>query len=73
MIGKTLFEANISGKFSKIRKVPEKAGKNQVKVAVVKINPETKAPSVKFCLVNFSRNTDLDEFEKVFKSAMENK
>lgn len=72
-IGKTLFEANISGKFSKIRKVPEKAGKNQVKVAIVKINAETKAPCVKYCLINFSRASDLDEFEKMFKSAMQNK
>ena len=28
MIGKTLYDANISGKLSKIRKVPEKAQKN---------------------------------------------
>lgn len=34
-IGKTLYDASISGKFSKFRKVPEKDYKNQLKIAVV--------------------------------------
>lgn len=37
-IGKTLYEASIVGKHSKIRKVPEKAQKNQVKVLLIKFD-----------------------------------
>ena len=36
VIGKMLYDANISGKFSKVRKIPEKAYKNQLKIAVIK-------------------------------------
>ena len=35
VIGKTLYDANISGKHSKFKKIPEKAYKNQLKIAVV--------------------------------------
>ena len=52
-IGKTLFESDINGKFSKIRAVPEKATKNQVKVATVSINMELRKPEVRYCLINF--------------------
>lgn len=70
-IGKTLYEANISGKFSKVRKVDEKAAKNQVKIALVKMNQETKQPRVEYCKVNLQRTTDLEEFVKELKLGME--
>jgi hypothetical protein len=38
MIGKTLYEGNISGKMSKIRKVEEKTQKNQAKILMVRMN-----------------------------------
>jgi len=41
-IGKILYDANISGKFSKHRKIEEKAYKNQLKLAVCKLNAESK-------------------------------
>jgi hypothetical protein len=65
-IGKTLYEANISGKFSKLRKVPEKAQKNQVKIAVIKLDYSTKAPTRHFVYINFQRNEDLDIFTQTF-------
>lgn len=65
-IGKTLYEANVTGKFSKLKKVTEKSTKNQVKIALVKINPETKAPRVEYCLINFQRSSDMEEFVKEF-------
>lgn len=39
-IGKTLYEGDISGKFSKHRVVQEKATKNQIKVLVIQFNKE---------------------------------
>lgn len=53
MIGKTLFEADINGKISKIRSVPEKAAKNQLKMALVQMNRETKKLDLFHCLINF--------------------
>ena len=69
-IGKTLYEANLSGNFSKGRKVPEKAEKNQMKIAVVKINPQTKKPEVNYAFINFQRNEDIDSFEKTFNNSV---
>ena len=57
-IGRILYDCNISGKFSKVRKIDEKAYKNQLKVAVVRMNEEKK-PQVHYCLVNFSRNEEM--------------
>ena len=70
-IGKILYDANISAKFSKLRKIEEKAYKNQLKIAVCKMNPDTKKAALQFCLINFHRNDDLVAFEKEFTGAME--
>lgn len=69
-IGKILYDAHLSAKMSKQRKVEEKAYKNQLKVAVVK-KEQDKKPTVCYCLINFSRNEDLDEFKKSFDQAIE--
>lgn len=41
-IGKILYDSNITGAFSKMRKIIEKSYKNQIKIAVAKLNPTTK-------------------------------
>ena len=41
-LGKILYDSSISKVYSKMRKIEEKAYKNQLKVAVVVTNPETK-------------------------------
>ena len=69
-IGKIQFEGNITAKHSKQKRVTEKVSKNQLKVALVVLDPGTKAPSVQHCLINFQRAADLEEFEAEFaKSA----
>ena len=71
-IGKILFDGTISAKFSKSKKVEEKAYKNQFKVAVVqKGQGEDKKNQVLHCLVNFSRSDDLVEFQKAFTEAVD--
>ena len=65
-IGKILYDSNISGAFSKSRKVAEKSHKNQLKVALVKLGTEGSKPQVQYCLINFSRKEDMEEFEKEF-------
>ena len=72
VIGKTLYDGNISGT-SRIRKVPEKAYKNQLKIAVVskvekKENEEKKMVNeAQFCQINFKRSDDLEAFFKHFE------
>ena len=72
-IGKILYNASVSGKFSKIRRVPEKQYKNQIKIAVIEsIEVKEKGQETKwknqqqFCLINFKRTDDLEAFEKHF-------
>lgn len=69
-IGKCLYEANISKKHSKIRKVPEKAQKNQVKLALIKFDFQSKKMEKHFVYVNFQRNEDLDQFVKSFQDVV---
>lgn len=55
----------------KLRKIEEKAYKNQLKIAVCQPNKETKKNQLIYCLVNFNRNDDLETFEKCFKESVE--
>ena len=86
-IGKLLYDGQIDAKQSKAREVPEKAFKNQLKIAVINkkdvsddLNflfdnsflPQSKL-ALHFCKINFSRKDDLHEFEKAFKLAVEKK
>ena len=64
-IGKNLFEANISAA-CKYRRVTEKVQKNQLKIAAIKTNPETKKFEMQYCLINFTREDDIKQFEKHF-------
>lgn len=57
-IGKILYDSNLSGTYSKLRKIEEKAYKNQLKMAVCKLG-ENKKVTVHYCLANFNRNDDL--------------
>jgi hypothetical protein len=64
-IGKNLYEANISA-ICKYRRVTEKTQKNQLKIAAIKTNPENKKLEMQYCLINFSREDDIKQFEKHF-------
>ena len=68
-IGKSLYEANLSGKASKIKRVAEKAAKNQIKVITLMMSKDNK-PMGYHTLLNFQRSTDMEEFEKEFKNAV---
>lgn len=54
-----------------MRRVPEKVHKNQLKVAVIKINEQTKQATFQYCKINFQRVDDLTEFEKAFQAAVD--
>jgi hypothetical protein len=59
-IGKILYDSSISGTHSKLRAVPEKSHKNQMKVALVRMADGK--PMMQYCLINFQRADDLQEF-----------
>ena len=69
-IGKTLYLADISKRHSKVRRVPEKVNKNQLKIRVLKWNDERKRHEAQCCLVNFQRLEDLKAFEEEFGRLM---
>ena len=72
MIGKTLFQGQINFKFSKMRRIEEKASKHQLKIALFqKIDPATKKPKVDYLVISFSRSDELKVFEGHFNEAME--
>ena len=49
-----------------MRKVAEKSHKNQLKVALVRLGAEGSKTALQYCLINFQRKEDLEEFEKEF-------
>lgn len=69
-IGRTLYDGAIT-KQSKMRRVPEKVHKNQLKVAVLHVSEDTKKPAFAYCKINFQRVDDLAEFEKAFQAAVD--
>lgn len=69
-IGKNLYDANISA-VCKFRRVTEKVQKNQLKIAAVKINSETKKLEMQYCLINFTREDDIKSFETQFSKVIE--
>ena len=86
-IGKLLYDGQIDAKQSKAREVPEKAFKNQLKIAVINKKDVSDYLSssfdnrfvlqsklaLHFCKINFSRKDDMHEFDKAFKLAVEKK
>lgn len=70
-IGKALFEGDINWKCSKIKVVPEKSAKNQIKVLTTQLNKQDKKLESRHCLINFQRQLELAEFEKEFKAVLE--
>ena len=69
-IGKTLYDGMIA-KNSKMKRVVEKIHKNQLKVAVIKKDEQTKKFAMQFCLINFRSAEDLKEFETKFQAAID--
>lgn len=70
-IGKILYDGSIQAAISKCKKIEEKSYKNQFRIGVVYQDPQTKKITPQYCLINFNRNEDLEEFAKCFKDAME--
>ena len=70
LIGKTLYQASLHPTLSKKRRVEEKAMKLQLKLALLKKDPQTKKLTVDHCVVSFSRSEELKEFEEKFEEAI---
>lgn len=70
LIGKNLYQGTISSKFSKKRRIEEKAMKLQLKLALVTLDPATKKSKVDFSVISFTRSDDLKLFEKEFEEAV---
>lgn len=70
MIGKTLFTGVINYEKSKIRRVEEKAAKNQLKFALVYEAPQTKVKTIVFCKCNLPRQEDMANLEKHFNESL---
>jgi len=70
-IGKVLYKSEIRANGSRHRRIPEKVFKNQLKIAVAFQDEETKAWSLEYCLINFNRHDDLEEFEKSLTEAID--
>jgi len=71
MIGKTLFTGVINYEKSKIRRVEEKAAKNQLKFALVYEDPQTKVKTIVFCKCNLPRCEDMVNLEKHFTESLQ--
>ena len=71
LIGKTLYQGTISSKFSKKRRIEEKAMKQQLKLALVTKDAITNKPKIEYLIASFTRSDDLKQFESVFDEAME--
>lgn len=71
LIGKNLYQGTISSKFSKKRRIEEKAMKQQLKLALVTIDQATKKMKVDYLVVSFQRSDDLKQFEKDFEEAVD--
>lgn len=69
-MGKVLYQADVSGKTSKQRRVPEKEFKKQIKIAVQHQDEITRKWTIDFCLVNFDSNEHREQFENTFKDAI---
>jgi len=67
-IGKILYDCNISGAVSKLRKIEEKSFKNQLKIAVCRAHE--KKQQLHYCLINFGRSEDMDQFKTHFEAAV---
>lgn len=66
MIGNTLYQGSVSGIYSKIRRIEEKAMKLQLKLALMVKDPNTKKLKVDHVVASFSRTEDLKDFEEKF-------
>lgn len=70
MIGSPLYQASVSGIYSKMRRIEEKAMKHQLKLALMVKDPKTNKKRVDHVVVSFSRTEDLIDFEEKFKKVL---
>lgn len=71
LIGKNLYQGTVSAQFSKKRRIEEKAMKQQLKLALVTIDPVSKKMKVDHLVVSFQRSDDLKQFETEFEQAVD--
>lgn len=67
---KPLYVGQISDK-SKFKRVEEKAAKNQVKTAQVYRDPRDSKMVLTYCTINFNKFEEMEEFEKLYKKAID--
>ena len=60
----------ILSKLSKQRRVPEKAQKHQLKTAQEYTNKEGQK-ALTYCAINFARFEDMEQFEQLYKEAID--
>ena len=68
---KPLYVGQLSGANSKIKRVAEKAAKNQLKTAQIYRDPKDNKMVLTFCTINFKKFEDMEEFEKLYLKAIE--
>lgn len=68
--GKTFYVGELIPGKSKMRRVPEKAQKHQLKTAQCMSGPKGEKIFT-FVVVNFARFEDMEEFEKAYQAALD--
>jgi hypothetical protein len=67
-----LYSGRLDANQTKIRRITEKAIKNQLKVRLLSLKPDPQSKKFKFedLIVSFSRNDDLEKFETEINKAI---
>ena len=67
-----LYSGRLDANQTKIRRITEKAVKNQLKVRLLSLKPDPQSKKFKFedLIVSFTRNDDLEKFETEINKAI---
>ena len=67
-----LYSGRLDANQTKIRRITEKAIKNQLKVRLLSLKPDPQSKKFKFedLIVSFTRNDDLEKFETEINKAI---
>jgi len=67
-----LYSGRLDANQTKIRRITEKANKNQLKVRLLSLKPDPQSKKFKFedLIVSFTRNDDLEKFETEINKAI---
>jgi hypothetical protein len=71
-IGTMLYTGRLDGNQTKIRRIAEKATKNQLKVRLLTVKPDPVTKKFKFedIIISFTRDKDLADFETEITEAL---